>query len=131
MLVKKYLEKKDQVLFFLNRRGYAPFMICKACGSKLDCPNCSIFLTFHKHINKAMCHHCGYKSSINSKCIKTDQSCDYQMYGPGVEKIYAELKQIFPEKILRVDSLVCCTKGTHWRKKGQKSTRAYSPFCNV
>ena len=102
MLVKKYLEKKDQVLFFLNRRGYAPFMICKACGSKLDCPNCSIFLTFHKHINKAMCHHCGYKSSINSKCIKTDQSCDYQMYGPGVEKIYAELKQIFPEKKIKI-----------------------------
>ena len=102
MLVKKYLEKKDQVLFFLNRRGYAPFMICKACGSKLDCPNCSIFLTFHKHINKAMCHHCGYKSSVNSKCIKTDQSCNYQMYGPGVEKIYAELKQIFPEKKIKI-----------------------------
>ena len=102
MLVKKYLEKKDQVLFFLNRRGYAPFMICKACGSKLECPNCSIFLTFHKHINKAMCHHCGYKSSVNSKCIKTDQSCDYQMYGPGVEKIYAELKQIFPEKKIKI-----------------------------
>ena len=102
MLVKKYLEKKDQVLFFLNRRGYAPFMICKACGSKLDCPNCSIFLTFHKHINKAMCHHCGYKSSVNSKCIKTDQSCDYQMYGPGVEKIYAELKQIFPKKKIKI-----------------------------
>ena len=101
-LVKKYLEKKDQVLFFLNRRGYAPFMICKACGSKLDCPNCSIFLTFHKHINKAMCHHCGYKSSVNSKCIKTDQSCNYQMYGPGVEKIYAELKQIFPEKKIKI-----------------------------
>ena len=101
-LVKKYLEKKDQVLFFLNRRGYAPFMICKACGSKLDCPNCSIFLTFHKHINKAMCHHCGYKSSVNSKCIKTDQSCDYQMYGPGVEKIYAELKQIFPKKKIKI-----------------------------
>ena len=77
-------------------------MICKACGSKLDCPNCSIFLTFHKHINKAMCHHCGYKSSINSKCKKTDHSCDYQMYGPGVEKIYAELKQIFPEKKIKI-----------------------------
>ncbi len=101
-LVKKYLEKKDQVLFFLNRRGYAPFMICKSCGSKLYCPNCSIFLTFHKHINKAMCHHCGYKSSLNSKCNKTDQSCNYQMYGPGVEKIYAELKQIFPQKKIKI-----------------------------
>ena len=101
-LVKKYLHKKDQVLFFLNKRGYAPFMICKTCGSKVNCPNCSIFLTFHKHINKAMCHHCGYKSSIISKCEKTENSCDYQMYGPGVEKIYAELKQIFPEKKIKI-----------------------------
>ena len=100
--VKKYLEKKDQVLFFLNRRGYAPFIICKTCGSKLDCPNCSIYLTFHKHINKAMCHHCGYKSSLNSNCKKTKNNCDYQMYGPGIEKIYAELKQIFPEKKIKI-----------------------------
>ena len=100
--VKKYLEKKDQVLFFLNRRGYAPFIICKTCGSKLDCPNCSIYLTFHKHINKAMCHHCGYKSSLNSNCKKTENNCDYQMYGPGVEKIYTELKQIFPEKKIKI-----------------------------
>ena len=100
--VKKYLEKKDQVLFFLNRRGYAPFIICKTCGSKLDCPNCSIYLTFHKHINKAMCHHCGYKSSLNSNCKKTENNCDYQMYGPGVEKIYNELKQIFPEKKIKI-----------------------------
>jgi len=101
-LVKKYLEKKDQVLFFLNRRGYAPFIICKTCGSKLDCPNCSIYLTFHKHINKAMCHHCGYKSSLNSNCKKTEDNCDYQMYGPGVEKIYDELKLIFPEKKIKI-----------------------------
>ncbi len=100
--VKKYLEKKDQVLFFLNRRGYAPFIICKTCGSKLDCPNCSIYLTFHKQINKAMCHHCGYKSSLNSNCKKTENNCDYQMYGPGIEKIYAELKQIFPEKKIKI-----------------------------
>jgi len=101
-LVRKYLEKKDQVLFFLNRRGYAPFMICKRCGSKLNCPNCSIFLTFHKHINKAMCHHCGYKCSTNQKCKKSDSNCEFQMYGPGVEKIFAELKQIFPEKKIKI-----------------------------
>ena len=100
--VKKYLEKKEQVLFFLNRRGYAPFIICKTCGSKLECPNCSIYLTFHKYINKAMCHHCGYKSSLNSNCKKTENNCDYQMYGPGIEKIYAELKQIFPEKKIKI-----------------------------
>ena len=101
-LVKKYLDKKDQVLFFLNRRGYAPFMICKNCGFKLSCPNCSIFLTFHKHINKAMCHHCGHKSGIKHKCKKVNSDCEFQMYGPGVEKIFAELKEIFPDKKISI-----------------------------
>ena len=49
-----------------------------------------------------MCHHCGYKSSLNSNCKKTENNCDYQMYGPGIEKIYAELKQIFPEKKIKI-----------------------------
>tara|TARA_B100000029_G_scaffold503419_1_gene580275 strand:- start:549 stop:2504 length:1956 start_codon:yes stop_codon:yes gene_type:complete len=101
-LVKKYLEKKQQVLFFLNRRGYAPFMICKKCGLKLSCPNCSIFLTFHKHINQAMCHYCGHKTNVRKKCKETDLNCEFQMYGPGVEKIYSELKEIFPEKIIKI-----------------------------
>ncbi len=101
-LVKKYLQKKEQVLFFVNRRGYAPFMICKNCGNKLSCPNCSIFLTFHKHLNKAMCHHCGYKTNTKQTCKKTNLNCEFQMYGPGVEKIFSELKQIFPDKIIKI-----------------------------
>ena len=101
-LARKYLDSKQQVLFFLNRRGYAPFLICKKCGLKLVCPNCSIFLTFHKHLNKAMCHHCGHKSTIKQKCQKTDFNCEFQMYGPGVEKIFAELRQIFPDKMIKI-----------------------------
>ena len=101
-LVKKYLEKNEQILFFLNRRGYAPFMICKKCGLKFSCPNCSIFLTFHKHINQAMCHHCGYKTGVKKKCKDTESNCEFQMYGPGVEKIFSELKVIFPEKIIKI-----------------------------
>ena len=102
-LVKNYLARDEQVLFFLNRRGYAPFMICRKCGLKLECQNCSIFLTFHKHLNKAMCHHCGYKTDIkNRKCKKAESSCEFQMYGPGVEKIFSELKQIFPEKKIKI-----------------------------
>ena len=101
-LVKKYLDKGDQVLFFLNRRGYAPFMICKVCGYKLECPNCSIFLTFHKYLNKALCHHCGHKTQIKNKCKNFDTACDFQMYGPGVEKIFSELKQIFPQKKIKI-----------------------------
>ena len=101
-LVEKYLAKNQQVLFFLNRRGYAPFMICKKCGSKLSCPNCSIFLTFHKHINQGMCHHCGYKTTLKKKCKEKESICEFQMYGPGVEKIYLELKEIFPKKIIKI-----------------------------
>ena len=101
-LARKYLDSKQQVLFFLNRRGYAPFLICKKCGLKLVCPNCSVFLTFHKHLNKVMCHHCGHKSSIKQKCQKTDFNCEFQMYGPGVEKIFAELRQIFPDKVIKI-----------------------------
>ena len=60
-LVKKYLNKGEQVLFFLNRRGYAPFLICKKCGFKHICPHCSIYLTYHKLIKKLVCHYCGFK----------------------------------------------------------------------
>ncbi len=109
-LVKKYLDKGDQVLFFLNRRGYAPFMICKVCGYKLECPNCSIFLTFHKYLNKALCHHCGHKTQIKNKCKNFDTACDFQMYGPGVEKIFSELKQIFPQKKIKILSSDFLTK---------------------
>ncbi len=101
-LVKKYLEKNQQVLFFINRRGYAPFIICRACGQKSECPNCSVCLTYHKKLNKGMCHHCGYKTDIKKKCKKTNSNCEFQMYGPGVEKIFSELKTIFPEKKIKI-----------------------------
>ena len=109
-LVQKYLDKKEQVLFFLNRRGYAPFMICKNCGFKFMCPNCSIFLTFHKHINKAMCHHCGFKSTTKKYCSNKNINCEFQMYGPGVEKIFSELKKIFPDKKINILSSDFLTK---------------------
>ena len=95
--VKKYLEKGQQVLFFINRRGYAPYLICKKCGSKLICKNCSMFLTFHNIKNKAICHYCSYEQKINTKC-KKEGLCNFTMYGPGVEKIFNEVKELFPEK---------------------------------
>ena len=64
------ISKKIIKFFFLNRRGYAPFLICKKCGYRHICPNCSIYLTYHKILNKIICHHCGYKSS-SKKNVKT------------------------------------------------------------
>ena len=94
-IVKKFLKKKEQVLFFLNRRGYAPYLICKNCGYKQVCANCSMYLTFHKNKNKAVCHHCSSEKKISNKC-KNGKICDFIMYGPGVEKIYEEVSKLFP-----------------------------------
>ena len=101
--VKKYLKKGDQILFFLNRRGFAPYIICKKCGHKQICSNCSLYLTFHKLKNKAICHHCSFEKKIENKC-KIEGRCDFLMFGPGVEKIYEELNEIFPNKNIRIFS---------------------------
>ena len=102
-LVKKFLERNEQILFFLNRRGFAPYLICKKCGHKLVCSSCSMFLTFHKIKNKAICHHCSYEKNISSKC-KNGNPCDFVMFGPGVEKVFEEVKEIFPDKKINIFS---------------------------
>ena len=101
--VNKYLSKGDQVLFFLNRRGYAPFVVCKKCGNKFNCPNCSVNLNFHRNFNKLLCHYCGYKRSLSRKC-KDNTQCDLLFCGPGVERIYDELKKIYPDKKIAIFS---------------------------
>ena len=102
-LVKTYLNKGDQVLFFINRRGFAPYLICKKCGFKQTCPNCSLYLTFHKLKNKAVCHHCSFDRKLQVKC-QSKGDCEFFMYGPGVEKIFDEVKKIFPDKRISIFS---------------------------
>ena len=102
-LVKTYLNKGDQVLFFINRRGYSPYLICKKCGYKYVCSNCSLYLTFHKLKNKAICHHCSFQKELKTKC-QSSGNCEFIMYGPGVEKIFEEVKEIFPNKKARIFS---------------------------
>lgn len=101
--VNQYLEKGDQVLFFLNRRGYAPFVVCKKCGYKFECPNCTVNLNFHRKLNKLLCHYCGHKSLLSRLC-KDNKKCDLLFCGPGVERIFAELKKIYPNKKVEIFS---------------------------
>ena len=101
--VNEFLNKGDQVLFFLNRRGYAPFVICQKCSYKFECPNCSVNLIYHKNLNRLLCHHCGNKSSLNRLC-KDKKKCDFLFCGPGVERVFAELKKIYPEKKIEIFS---------------------------
>ena len=121
-IVKKFLEKKEQVLFFLNRRGYAPYLICKNCGFKQICKNCSMYLTFHKNKNKAICHHCSSEKKISNKC-KDGKNCDFIMYGPGVEKIYDEIIKLFPTNKVEIFS-------SDYMKKKNHSNSLFSRILN-
>ncbi len=85
------------MLFFLNRRGFAPFVFCKKCLKNFICPNCSINLVYHKHKKNLLCHYCGYKGNLRRKCNDND-TCDFIFSGPGVERISEELKKIFPNQ---------------------------------
>ena len=102
--VNQYLEKGDQVLFFLNRRGYAPFVVCKKCGYKFHCPNCAVNLNFHRKLNKLLCHYCGHINLSLSRLCKDNKKCDLLFCGPGVERIFAELKKIYPNKKVEIFS---------------------------
>ena len=95
--VKLHLSKNDQILFFVNRRGFSPNVFCKKCLKIFSCPNCSINMVYHKTKQILLCHYCGYKSQINIEC-KDNQSCDLVFYGPGVERIAEEVKKKFPTK---------------------------------
>ena len=105
-IIKKvnfHLEKKDQVLFFLNRRGFSPNVLCKKCYNSFSCPNCSINLVYHKNKKKLLCHYCGFKSSLEKKC-KNEGVCDFIFSGPGVERISEEVKRNFPSKKIEIFS---------------------------
>ena len=101
--VNHHLQKGNQVLFFLNRRGFAPFVICKKCHNKFLCPNCSVNLNYHKSKNFLLCHYCGYKNNLNKIC-KDNKPCEFIMCGPGVERIAEELEQKYPDKKIRIFS---------------------------
>ncbi len=105
-IIKKvnfHLEKKDQVLFFLNRRGFSPNVLCKKCFNSFSCPNCSINLVYHKNKKNLLCHYCGFKSSLERNCTK-EGVCDYIFSGPGVERISEEVKKNFPSKKIEIFS---------------------------
>ena len=101
--VNHHLQKGNQVLFFLNRRGFAPFVICKKCHNRFLCPNCSVNLNYHKSKNFLLCHYCGYKNNLSRIC-KDDKLCEFIMCGPGVERIAEEVERKFPNKKIRIFS---------------------------
>ncbi len=101
--VNFHLDKDDQVLFFLNRRGFSPYVLCSKCFNSYSCPNCSINLVYHKNKNNLLCHYCGFRTSLKRTCTK-DGDCEIIFSGPGVERISEEVKKKFPTKKIEIFS---------------------------
>ena len=92
--IKKNLDDGKQTMLFMNRRGYAPVVLCADCGAKLQCPNCSCNLSYHKSKNRMVCHHCEYFMEKPERC-PICASENLIEFGPGVEKIEKEVKEYF------------------------------------
>ena len=111
--IEECLEKKEQVILLLNRRGYSSFITCKNCGYTFKCPKCDISLTYHKSSNTLRCHYCGYGEKVYDKCPSCSEE-SLNRLGVGTQKVEEELNNIFPSsKILRMDFDTTSKKGAH------------------
>ncbi len=101
--IEKELKKNNQIILFLNRRGYSSFVSCRECGYVFKCKNCDISLTYHKDQNLGKCHYCGYETHIPNTCPEC-KSKYVKAFGLGTEKIEEEIKKIFEGvRVLRLD----------------------------
>lgn len=103
-IIENYQSAKQSMLY-INRRGYAPLTICRECGTKIECPNCSGWLSVHQRHKdyRLLCHHCGYMEDFPEKCSNCGAGQESIIaYGPGVEKIAEELQELLPEANIAV-----------------------------
>ncbi len=95
--VKRTLDSGDQALLFLNRRGYAPLTLCRACGYHLNCPNCAAAMVEHRFRRILQCHHCGHQEPVSNTCPKCGSEGKLVPVGPGVERLAEEAAKHFPQ----------------------------------
>jgi primosomal protein N' (replication factor Y) (superfamily II helicase) len=94
------LEKREQTILFLNRRGFSTSLLCSSCGEARNCPNCSVALTFHRHMARLSCHLCGHTAAVPKKCPECGK--DALIYaGFGTEKVESTVSQLFPKANVR------------------------------
>src|SRR5699024_2430811 len=109
------LDKKEQIVLLLNRRGYSSFLMCRDCGYVLQCPNCDISLTLHMDTKTIRFHYCGNEEKIPYRCPDCGSN-KIRYYGTGTQKVEVELQELFPEaRILRMDVDTTRKKGAHER----------------
>ena len=95
--VQETLARGEQAMLFLNRRGYAPLTLCRACGHRMQCPNCTAWLVEHRIRRALACHHCGHSEPIPPVCPHCSAPDSLVPIGPGVERITEEVEAVFPE----------------------------------
>lgn len=105
------LERGDQVLFFLNRRGFAPHTQCRACGAGISCPNCRVSLVFHAPEQAHLCHYCGYRAAAPETCPACGAP-ELRLSGSGTQRLELEIRKAFPgREVLRLDRDTASRKG--------------------
>lgn len=116
------LSRKEQIIVFLNRRGYSPSIMCRKCGSVYQCPNCSISMVYHRNPDSLKCHYCGETKKLPIVC-PICASKDISVFGTGTQKVEDELKKMFPAaKVFRLDGDTASSKETYANAyKGIKS----------
>ncbi|MDD2208783.1 MAG: primosomal protein N' [Bacilli bacterium] len=111
--IKEKLKKKEQIMLFLNRRGFTRIVTCKNCGYTFKCPHCEITLTYHKTSDNLKCHYCGYTVLNEEKC-PTCKEHSLTSYGLGTEKLEAEIKEKYLDaRVIRMDADTTTKKGSH------------------
>ncbi|MGN1401720.1 MAG: primosomal protein N' [Bacillus sp. (in: firmicutes)] len=109
------LEKNQQMILFLNKRGHSSFVMCRSCGEVTQCPHCDISLTFHKYNNILKCHYCGHEEHLGAEC-KACGSDAIRYFGTGTQKVEEELTKLIPEaRVIRMDVDTTSRKGSHER----------------
>ena len=111
--IRETLQKGEQTMLFLNRRGYATFVSCRSCGEAMKCPECDITYTYHAKEHALVCHYCGRRVDVPQTCPQCGSKY-IRYFGTGTQKIEEEARKLFPEaRILRMDLDTTMTKHSH------------------
>lgn len=112
-MIRDNIDRKEQTILLLNRRGFSSFVLCRNCGEVISCPHCEISLTYHKLDNTLRCHYCGYQIKMVKNCPKC-KSDKIRYLGVGTEKVELELNELFKDaKVIRMDRDNTQNKGAH------------------
>ncbi|GAA0331404.1 primosomal protein N' [Bacillus carboniphilus] len=112
-LLQNRMEKKEQSVLFLNKRGYSSFVMCRDCGYVMNCPNCDLSMTYHRASSEMKCHYCDYRALVPTTCPECT-STYIRYFGTGTQKVEEEIARLFPEaRVIRMDVDTTGRKGAH------------------